>query len=238
MLSVIIPAHNEAGNLKPLLPKIHTVLNKQKIKHEIIVVNDNSTDNSSEILAKLKTANTKYIDRNDGEPGVGRNYRAALKIARGDTILFMDADFSHNPEEIPLLLKPIGQGIDFVQGSRYMKTHDGTIGMKIGRKFLSKAFNVLIKIMLGISMSDYTSGFRVIRKIFLDKIKLESDHFDVYVEIPIKLCLAGAKVCEVPFTYNPRLYGRSNLNYFKMGPKYLRVIFKQWFRRKILRKKI
>jgi glycosyltransferase involved in cell wall biosynthesis len=235
MISVIIPAHNESNNLKELVPKIHSVLKKQRLKHEIIVVNDNSTDNSSEILSNLDVI---CIDRHDNKPGVGRNYRAALKIAKGGIIVFMDGDFSHNPEEIPLLLNPIFHGVDFVQGSRYMKSHDGTIGMKIGRKFMSKLFNLLIRIMLGIQMSDYTSGFRAIRKNVLDKIELESNYFDVYVEIPIKLCLIGARVEEVPFNYNPRLYGKSNLNYLKMGPKYLRVIFRQWIKQKILRKKI
>jgi dolichol-phosphate mannosyltransferase len=215
-ISVILPAHNEADNLKLLIPEI-----QKNIDCEIIVINDNSTDNTTKVLSGFDVICINRI----GPKGVGRNYREGIALATGEIIVFMDADFSHNPDAIPKIIEPIiSSRADMVQGSRFMD--GGTSQMSTFRKIVSGCYNAFVKILLGIKLSDYTSGFRAVKKTVIDTINLECNEFDVYVEIPIKVCLKGYRVVEVPIHYYPRRFGKSNLNYFKMGPKYLWAVIK------------
>lgn len=221
--SVVVPAHNEAGNLKRLISELKNVLSKAGKKFEIIIVNDNSTDGSLKVLDKLKKKVSELVILNrTANPGVGNAIREGLYKTRGAIIITMDGDLSHNPEEIPLLLEKL-EGNDMVCGSRYIT--GGDADMPVSRKLISGAFNVIFRTLLGLKIRDFTSGFRVYKRKVIEKISLKSRKFGIYIEIPLKAHIAGFKLAESPIKYLKREIGQSNLNYFVQGPEYLRVIF-------------
>lgn len=221
MYSLVIPAHNEAENLPKLLEKSFSVLKKTKEKFEIIVVNDNSTDNSDEVLKKLneKIKRLRIVTRTKN-PGAGYAIREGLSKVRGDIIITMDGDLSHDPAEIVNFLKFL-KDYDMVCGSRYVK--GGKAEMNYSRILVSGLFNFVFRKLLGIPVKDFTSGFRVFKAKIIDKIELKSKKFGIFIEISLKAHLAGFKLTEIPIIYHYRGFGKSNLNYFKQGPEYIKV---------------
>lgn len=221
MYSLVIPAHNEAKNLPKLIKKAYSVLKNTKEKFEIIVINDNSTDNSAEVLKSLqkKIKQLRFINRTTN-PGVGFAIREGLSNVKGDTIVTMDGDLSHEPDEIPNFFRYL-KDYDMVCGSRYIK--GGKANMAYSRILVSGLFNFIFRNLIGIPIKDFTSGFRVYKTKVIKKIKLKSKTFGIYIEIPLKSHLAGFKLTEIPITYHKREFGKSNLNYFKQGPEYLKV---------------
>ena len=221
MYSLVIPAHNEAKNLPKLLEKACSALKKIKEKFEIIVVDDNSTDNSDEVLKKLKEKikELRIVTRTKN-PGAGYAIREGLSKVRGDIIITMDADLSHDPAEIASFLKLL-KVYDMVCGSRYAK--GGKAEMTYSRILVSNLFNIIFRKLLGIPVKDFTSGFRAYKSKIIDKIELKSKKFGIFIEIPLKAHLAGFKLTETPISYHERGFGKSNLNYFKQGPEYIKI---------------
>ncbi|MEK6984016.1 MAG: glycosyltransferase [Nanoarchaeota archaeon] len=223
MYSVVIPAHNESKNLAKLLDKAYKTLKNTNEKFEIIVVNDNSTDNSKKTLENLKKRikQLKVITRTT-DPGVGYAIREGLSNVKGEVTITMDGDLSHDPAEIPKLLKFL-KDFDMVCGSRYAK--GGSADMALSRIIVSGLFNLIFRNLVGIPIKDFTSGFRVCKTRVIKNIKLNSKTFGIYIEISLKAYLAGFKLTEIPITYHKRVFGKSNLNYFRQGPEYLKVAF-------------
>jgi glycosyltransferase involved in cell wall biosynthesis len=197
------------------------VLRKEKGGFEIIVVNDNSSDDSEEILRCLQTEYEEltYISRHDS-PGVGNAKRAGFCTAQGTYIITLDGDMSHDPRELPKFLR-LKKRYDIVCGSRYISR--GRAHMHWTRTIISGAFNRIFRVLIGIKIQDFTSGYRLIRKEVIWKIELTSSGFGIYIEIPLKAHVYGYRITEVPITYHKREYGTSNLNYLKQGPEYLKV---------------
>lgn len=221
--SVVIPAHNEARCLKKLVLKVRYMLSKLNKRFEIIIVNDNSTDNSLSVLKGLKKiADELVIINREKKPGVGNAIREGLYKTKGKIIITMDGDLSHNPAEIPRLLKNLDK-YDVVCGSRYISGSKAYI--EVSRKIISKTFNFIFRNLLSIPVKDFTSGFRAYKREVIEKINLKNENFGIYIEVPLKAHLAGFKLTEVPITYSKRESGHSNLNYFTQGPEYLKVIF-------------
>jgi len=216
-ISVFIPAHNEAANLLKLVPKIAGVLRKD---YEIVVVNDNSTDNSTEVLSRLSKKYPLRFAERKRDPGPGNAYRKGFGMVKGDIVITMDGDLSHDPGEIPSFLKAI-KSSDVVCGSRYVKGGEAEMG--VSRVMISGAFNIIFRHILGIKVRDFTSGYRAIRKEVIDNIRLSSRSFGIYIEIPIKAHMQGYRISEIPITYHVRNEGKSNLNYFRQGPEYIKV---------------
>ncbi|MBN1157288.1 glycosyltransferase [Candidatus Woesearchaeota archaeon] len=225
-ISVFVPAHNESGNLKKLVSGIHRAVKNISKDFEIIIVNDNSSDNSEDILRKLKKKypELRFVSRHDN-PGPGNAYREGFKMVKGDIVVTLDGDLSHDPFEIPKFIKALDKA-DVVCGSRYTK--GGRAHMDKSRTVISGIFNLLFRNFVGFKVRDFTSGFRALRRGVIDEIKLKSKSFGIYIEIPIKAHLKGFRITEVPITYHKRYKGESNLNYFRQGPEYLKVIFKNF----------
>lgn len=222
--SVVVPAHNEGKNLKKLIKSIHKELLRDTNNFEIIIVNDNSRDNSAKVLQELKKEikQLKPINR-QGKKGVGYTIRSGFSKAKGEYIITMDGDLSHDPRELPRFLKAIKK-TDFVCGSRYIE--QGRADMSLSRKIISGIFNFVFRGLIGLPVKDFTSGYRIFKKEIIDNIKLNSTGFGVYIEIPIKASLLGYEFSEVPISYHRRSTGKSNLSYVKQGPEYLKVAVK------------
>ena len=219
--SVVTPARNEAQNLPQLVEALDAALRPLGAPYEIIIVNDNSTDDSKAVLEGLRSRSTalRPIHR-ASYPGVGNAIREGLNNAQGQTIITLDADLSHDPGEIPSLLEGL-KDHDMVCGSRYMS--GGKAHMGISRVIISGASNMLFRTVLGLPVKDFTSGFRVYKRAVIDTIALKGSQFGVYIEIPIKAHLAGFKLTERPITYHKRKFGTTHLNYIKQVPEYLNV---------------
>jgi glycosyltransferase involved in cell wall biosynthesis len=219
--SAVVPCHNESGNLEKLVSRLSEVLKKEAKPFEIIIVNDNSRDDSKQVLDRLKKKfkELRYINRTT-DPGVGNAKRAGFAAAQGEFIITMDGDLSHDPYELPKFLR-LKDKYDIICGSRYIS--HGRAHMNWSRKLISGMFNLTFRTLIGIKVRDFTSGYRLIRRNVFDKVKLESHGFGIYIEIPLKAHIYGFRLTEVPITYHKREYGTSNLSYLKQGPEYVKV---------------
>lgn len=227
-LSIVIPAHNEAGNLPELISAIDKVVASViSTEYEIFVVNDNSTDITEAVLKELKENHPalRYIHRKNGK-GVGNTLRDGFKTAKGDIIITMDADLSHDPKYIPSLYSKLKEGYDIVIGSRYIK--GGGMDSTMGRLILSRGFAIFSN-LLGLNVHDATTGYRAQKKKVLDELSLESEGFEIHIEIPMKAKKRGFRLCEIPIKYAKRKEGRSKLSYISEGPRYIKIAIKSAF---------
>lgn len=227
-ISIVIPAHNEGGNLPTLIAEIDKVLSSLNKESEIIVMNDNSTDNTEETLIDLKNKySTLQVIKRVKDQGVGNTLREGFTHAKGEVIITMDADLSHNPQDIPRLYKKLGEGYDVVIGSRYVK--GGGMESTLGRIIVSRGF-AFFSNLLGLRVHDATTGYRAQKKDVLNRLNLESKGFEIHVEIPMKTVKKGYKICEIPIKYRRRKEGKSKLRYIKEGPRYIKIAIKSALR--------
>jgi glycosyltransferase involved in cell wall biosynthesis len=212
-LSIVIPAKNEAKALALLLPKLVEKLSNV----EIIVVNDGSTDNTSEIC---KQNNVKEIVHPYSK-GNGAAIKAGARVAKGSTIIFMDGDGQHNPEDIPQLLEKLDSGYDMVIGARDDKSQ-----ASFGRLAANKLYNKLATWMVGHKVDDLTSGFRVVRaEKFKEFLYLLPNGFSYPTTSTMAFFRAGYSVAYIPIKTAKRI-GKSHINLKKDGIRFLLIIFK------------
>ena len=210
---VIIPTYNERENIGKLLKIIFNVL---PLIH-VLVVDDNSPDNTAEIVkkAKEKMPNLELLLR-PGKEGLGKAYVAAFKKVLTDSdircIYTMDADFSHSPQFLLKIFQEI-EKFDVIIGSRYIKG-GGIRGWPFWRKALSRLANLYAQIFLALPVKDCTSGFLCIKTSFLRKINLEeirASGFAFLVELKYSLRKKGARFKEIPIIVENRKEGKSKI---------------------------
>jgi dolichol-phosphate mannosyltransferase len=213
-VSVVIPTYNESENIEKLIPEILHIFKENKIKGEIIVVDDNSSDGTGIIAEKLakKFGNMVVLHRK-GKLGIGSACADGIKKSRGNVVITLDADFSHPPQAIPALLNEIKKGNEIVIGSRYIK--GGEIrGWGVHRKVTSRGANFLARLFLGLKTRDMTTYFRAYTKQALNKIDMEKIIFSGYffsIELIYKAEKKGIKIKEVPVLFIDRESGKSKL---------------------------
>lgn len=211
---VVIPTYNERNNIIPLLLKILSLRIEEDLS--IIVVDDDSPDGTGKVVSSLaqKEKNISLIDRR-GKRGRGTagidGFQEALKIAP-DYIVEMDADFSHQPEEIPHLLQE-AYNYDLVIGSRFVEGGKD-VNRNILRRFITFLVSHFIRFYLKVPVKDVSSGFRCFRRQVLEKIdlkSLKSEGPSIVQEILYKTFLLGFKIKEIPITFKDRKAGKTKL---------------------------
>jgi glycosyltransferase involved in cell wall biosynthesis len=211
--TIVIPAKNEAQGLKEILPKLQN-LGAQ----EIIVVDDGSTDDT-------KVLSESFGCRVISHPysmGNGAAVKSGAREVTTDTILFMDADGQHDPDNIPDLLAQYNNGYDMMVGAR--TSQDSQAG--VARGFGNKLYNWFASWMVGQKIEDLTSGFRVVnRKKFLQFLYMLPNGFSYPTTSTMAFFRVGYKVGYLPVTM-PRRIGTSHLHLFRDGVKFLLIIFK------------
>jgi dolichol-phosphate mannosyltransferase len=219
-LSVVIPALNEAASLAQVLPEIQKALNALGVSHEVIVVDGGSTDGTQEVVRKhgVRLVTQKL-------PGFGGAYRAGFEQARGEHLLTLDADGSHDATVVADLWEARLKG-EVVIASRYVP--GGAAEMPLWRAFLSRLLNVAFRRGLSLPTRDLSSGFRLYRRSALLELPLEATDFDVLEEILIRAVAAGYQVHEVPFRYRARVAGRSHARLLQFAASYLRTFLSMW----------
>jgi len=211
---IVIPTYNEGENILPLLLKILNLETKEELS--VLVVDDDSPDGTGNVVSALAQEEknihllTRKGKRGRGTAGI-EGFREALKL-NPDYVLEMDADFSHQPEEIPHLLKE-ARDYDVVIGSRFVEG-GREINRNIGRKFITFLVRNFIRYYLKIPVKDVSSGFRCFRREVLEKIDLESLKSvgpSIVQEILYKAFLYGFRIKEIPITFEERRAGKTKL---------------------------
>ena len=219
-VSVILPVVNEAENLRILIPRLVALLDRERITHEIVVVDGPSSDGTGETAEALGA-------RVIGERR--RGYAGALETgiaeAHGDYLLTLDADQSHDPDFIVKMWRARTRA-DIVVASRYVL--GGVAYSGLVRRFTSWLLNVALRRMLSMPVRDISSGYRLYRREALANLELTATNFEVQEEILVKAYASGFSVVEVPFTYFPRGAGRSHAKLASFGWKILRASLPLW----------
>jgi glycosyltransferase involved in cell wall biosynthesis len=222
LISVVIPARNEAQNLHYVLPHIPSIVS------EIILVDGHSTDDTIEVAQQLMP--TIHVIRQIGR-GKGDALRSGFAACTGDIIVMLDADGSADPNEIPRFVEALIKGNDFAKGSRFIEgggSHDITFLRRLGNHGLSR----LVNLLFWTQFSDLCYGYNAFWKHCLDHVEIECDGFEVEALINLRVHKASLKIAEVPSFEHPRIHGESKLNTFRDGWRVLQTILKER-RRKI-----
>ncbi len=210
---VIIPTYNEKENIKGIIEAVLKVTPKS----HILIVDDNSPDGTGEIVKGLMKQDERiHLLQREKKMGLGTAYVAGFKYAiekNYDCVVQMDADFSHNPNDIPRLFKEIGE-YDLVIGSRY-KDGISVVNWPLSRLFLSYFANVYARVITGVPIRDLTGGFKCIKVDVLKAIDLDSVKADGYgfqIEINFLAYINGFKIKEVPIIFIDRRAGYSKMS--------------------------
>lgn len=228
-LSIVIPAYNEAESIKETVTSFHDVLEKEDINHEILVVNDNSNDNTLEVLTILQnTIPSLLITSNEGPNGFGNAVRWGLDRFSGDCVAIVMADLSDNPNDLVKFYRELQLGYDCVFGTRWSKGGK-TFDYPKHKLLLNRIFNNIVRILFRIKYDDCTNAFKLYRKETIDGMKpFLSPHFNLTLEIPLKAIVRGYSYSVMPNTWQNREYGKSNLKIKEMGSRYAFILIYCW----------
>jgi len=219
-VSVILPVVNEAENLSALIPRLSALLDRERITHEIVVVDGGSSDGTRETAEALGAR--VVMERRRGFAGA---LETGFAEALGDYVLTLDADQSHDPDFIVKMWRARTRA-DIVIASRYALGGVAYSGWV--RRFTSWLLNVTLRRMLSMPVRDMSSGYRLYRREVLANLELTATNFEVLEEILVKAYAAGFSVVEVPFTYFPRGAGRSHAKLVSYGWKIVRASVPLW----------
>lgn len=210
---VIIPTYNEAQNAE----KIITEVLQQSEMVEILIVDDNSPDGTADIVKKMMTNNSRvHLIERERKMGLGTAYVAGFKYGiqhRFDFIFEMDADFSHNPKEIPIMLSKMDE-CDVLIGSRYIKGVN-VVNWPMKRLILSYSANIYTRVITGMPVHDATAGFKCYKRKVLESIDLDSIRSNGYafqIETNFLAWKKGFIIKEMPIVFVDRRVGVSKMN--------------------------
>ena len=202
--SIVIPAYNEGARLGPTLEKVLAYVHSQQWDAEVIVVNDGSRDNTTEIVRTFSAKDpTLRLVENPGNRGKGYSVRNGMLNARGRIVLFSDADLSSPIEEAPKLFAALNTGADIAIGSRWLRAETQTQRQPLHRQIFGRVFNLLLRLTLGLKFKDTQCGFKAFKQPAVQAIfplqKIERWGFDP--EILFLARKSGFKVEEVPVAW-------------------------------------
>lgn len=217
-LSIVIPARNEESNIVKTIERLREFI---ECDFEIVVVNDHSVDKTKEAAEALaiKYRNIRVID-NEDESGFSRALLVGIKSIRTAFFVPVMADLCDDPITINDMYKKIIDGYDIVVGSRYMSGGRRVGGAPV-KAFFSNFMGKSLHFFTAIPTRDIPNAFKMYRKAALDNIQIESQGFEISVELPLKAYFNGAKITEVPTVWQERKVGRSHFKLFSMGRRYI-----------------
>jgi dolichol-phosphate mannosyltransferase len=236
LLSIVIPARNEEGAIPSTLRHLHLELSLRKIPHEIVVVDDGSTDSTWDVL---ETAASEIPEvrpvRNTGAHGFGRAIEFGLNCMRGDAVVIMMADESDDCRDVVRYWDTLNEGYDCVFGSRFMRG-GGVIDYPFIKLFLNRIFNFFIRLLFRIKLNDTTNAFKAYRRSVITGIQpILSQHFNLTVELPLKAIVRGYTWTVIPITWRNRRFGVAKLKIAEMGSRYLFICLYVWLEKTLSR---
>lgn len=231
-LSIFFPAYNDSQSIPKLIDKANSVAGDITKDYEIIVINDGSKDNTSNILEQLQKRYKKLkVVHHSKNLGYGAALYTGFKNSKKEWIFYTDGDGQYDPEELLLLLKNLSSDIDVVNGYQLMRS-DNFI-----RKILGSLYNFFLHKFYPIPISDIDCDFRLIRRSKIKDIKFNNSGGSICLELILKLQKNGARFSEVPVHHYMRKYGHSEIfnikNILKMVLEHLIFYFKYHFLKNI-----
>jgi len=225
-LSIVIPAYNEGESIAETIEQITTAFDRVKIDHEIFVVNDNSKDNTAEVLSELCKSypNLRY-ETNKGPNGFGYAVRYGLERYAGDCVAIMMADLSDSPYDLIRFYTTMLEGdYDCVFGSRFIKGGK-LIDYPFVKKKINRTANLIIRVVMRIRYNDTTNAFKLYKRHTIDGLKpFLSPHFNLTIELPLKAIIRGYSYAVIPNSWTNRKYGESKLKIREMGSRYFFIL--------------
>ena len=211
---IVIPTYNERDGLAAIVTAVRAAVPAATV----VVVDDNSPDGTGRLADELAAADPQVrVMHRAGKEGLGRAYIDAFLtlLAEGwDRLVQMDADFSHAPADVPLLLQALDDGADVAVGSRYV-AGGSTANWGLGRRLLSRGGSFYARYVLGVGIHDLTAGFKAWRREALARIPLrqiEAKGYGFQIEMTYRALRTGARIVEVPIRFVDRRVGQSKMS--------------------------
>ncbi len=229
LLSVVIPAQNEEGCISSTVEHLHVELRLHDVPHEIVVVDDGSTDKTWPLLLELqKRIPTLRPVQHQGLTGFGRAIVCGLDAMQGDAVVIMMADESDDCRDVVRYWNELNKGFDCVFGSRFIKG-GGVIDYPRHKLVLNRLANLFLRILFRIRLNDTTNAFKAYRKEVIAGCRpLISPHFNLTVELPLKVIVRGYTWTVIPITWRNRRTGQAKLKIKEMGSRYLFICLYVW----------
>jgi len=229
LLSVVIPARNEAGCILSTVQHLHLELDLHGVPHEIVVVDDGSTDNTWELLTNLQAKLPQLTAiKNEALHGFGRAVTRGLDRIKGDSVVIMMADESDDCRDVVRYWNELNQGWDCVFGSRFLKG-GGVIDYPKLKLALNRMANFFLKTLFAVRLNDTTNAFKAYRREVIEGCQpLISPHFNLTVELPLKAIVRGFSWTMIPITWRNRHVGQAKFAVREMGSRYLFICLYVW----------
>jgi dolichol-phosphate mannosyltransferase len=228
-LSVVIPARDEAGCIALTVERVHLELRVRKIAHEIVVVDDGSSDETWAILQELRSRIQELSPtQNLGLHGFGRAVIHGLNQATGDAVVIMMADESDDPRDVVRYWDLLNEGWECAFGSRFI-AGGGVIDYPGFKLRLNRLANLFISVLFRIDLNDTTNAFKGYRASVIEGLRpLIAPHFNLTVELPLKAMVRGYSWTVLPITWRNRRTGAAKLKIKEMGSRYLFIVLYIW----------
>jgi dolichol-phosphate mannosyltransferase len=235
-LSIVIPAYNEEKNIIKCINELQMVLReKYEIPYEIIVVNDNSQDNTAAVVQAEMAVDPAIRLVNRTPPGgFGRAVRSGMEAVKGDVVVVYMADLSDSPEDVVAYYRKIREGYDCVFGSRFIKGSE-VQNYPIVKRFVNRIVNRCIQFMFWTHFNDLTNAFKAYRTaVIRDCGPYRACHFNLTLEMSLGALIRDYHIAQVPIRWYGRTWGSSNLKLGEMGRRYLSTLLMMFFQRHLI----
>jgi len=235
-LSVVVPAYNEGANLPDSLRPLWQRLDQAGIDYELVVVNDNSSDATGEVITSLAQENPR-VRRVDRRPprGFGRAIRSGLDAATGEVIVIFMADASDDPDDVVLYYNEICNGYDCVFGSRFIKG-SRTSNYPWVKLLVNRLVNQGLRLLFWTRFNDLTNAFKAYRAHVIRACgPYRASHFNITIELSLSALIRNYNIAQVPISWQGRTWGSSNLHLKEMGRRYLSTLIKIYFEKTLIR---
>jgi dolichol-phosphate mannosyltransferase len=229
LLSVVVPARDEEGCIASTVEHLHLELRLQQVPHEIVVVDDGSTDRTWPILTELQSRISVLKPlQNSGEHGFGRAIIYGLNRSAGDAVVIMMADESDDARDVVRYWNKLNEGYDCVFGSRFIRG-GAVIDYPWLKLWINRLANLFLQFLFNIALNDVTNAFKAYRRTVINGCQpLIAPHFNLTVEIPLKAIVRGYSWTVIPIAWRNRRTGVAKLKIKEMGSRYLFICLYVW----------
>ena len=210
-------------------------LRNEGIPYELLIVNDNSTDTTLQVLEEIAKEHPELCVVSNTPPGgLGRAIRCGLQYFKGEVVAVVMADSSDSPDDVVACYRKIEEGYDCVFGSRFRK------GSKVlqyppVKLFFNRIVNAMLRVLFLTRFNDLTNAFKVYRRYVIESISpLQAAHFNITIEMSLSSLIRRFKIAEIPISWSGRTWGQSNLHLREMGRRYLCTLLMIWFERTLI----
>jgi dolichol-phosphate mannosyltransferase len=230
LISIVIPTRNEEDAIASTVEHLYVELRLRGIEHEIVVVDDGSTDSTWDVICKLQTRIPTLTPlRNPGENGYGRAVTYGFDHMRGDAAVVMMADESDDSRDVVRYWQLLNEGWDAVFGSRFIRG-GGVIDYPFHKLVLNRLANLFLRFTFNVPFNDFTNAFKAYRREALDGCRpFLAPHFNLNIELPLKIIGRGYSWTSMPITWRNRRSGISKLKIGEMGSRYFFIACYCWF---------